>query len=126
MSSARFPREATINLLHQVISISEYLAQLSESYDCDHAQPYCPYRRTRRRTANLPCGVFTEPREATGKCSASTDPWRRKGALSRTQDETRHTKIWTYILPASLVGQALPKLKGKVFVISYRLSFYHS
>ena len=92
----------------------------AQSYDCNRAQ----LTALIGELVGARLGVFTEPREATGKCS--TDPGRRKDAVSRTQDETRHTKIWTYILPASLVGQALLKLKGKVFVISYRLSFYHS
>lgn len=67
----------------------------TQSYDCDRTQPYCSCRRTRRRTTNRTCGVFTEPGEAPSEYC--TDPWRRKSALSRTQDETRHTKIWTNI-----------------------------
>jgi nucleolar protein 58 len=112
-------------LCDHVISISEYRAQISE------------YLR------NLM--IATAPRLTTlvgelvgarlishagsllnlAKHRVSTDPWRRKGALSRTEDETRHINIWA-IYHASFIGQAPSKLKGRVRAISYRLSIYHS
>ena len=43
----------------------------AQSCDRDRTQPYCPCWRTRRRTANLPCGIFTEPGEASLSASGA-------------------------------------------------------
>jgi nucleolar protein 58 len=47
-------------------------------------------------------------------------------ALFRALKTKHDTPKYGLIYHASLVGQAPPKLKGKVCVISYRLSIYHS
>lgn len=67
----------------------------AQSHDCDRSQPYRHRRRARRCSANLPRGISAQLGETSSEYRA--DPWRRKSAFPRAQDEARHAKIWTHI-----------------------------